>query len=317
MITARSALSACKQGRYSFIFVKENTDTLKYTTKNTIRFFVLGDWGRAGNEGQQLVADQMAHQAELLQPDFIISTGDNFYDNGVDGPEDPLWQSAFEQVYHHSALQIPWYCVLGNHDYGGNTLAQINYGTQSERWHMPSRFYGKCLQNGSLSADFIFTDTTPLIQEYQESDSHPDILKQRSEVQLRWLRRRLAHCETQWKIVIGHHPVYSSSPMHGDTEELLHDFEPLFRKYEVDAYLCGHEHDLQLQQPEGETYYVVSGAGSEIRETDRKEITTFSASAHGFACITLDGQQMQIQFIDEQGATLYTTRKARLVQQQS
>jgi 3',5'-cyclic AMP phosphodiesterase CpdA len=253
----------------------------------------------------------MARQASRLQPDFIISTGDNFYDEGVLSVDDPLWKTAFEDVYHHEALQLPWFCVLGNHDYGGDTAAQLRYSRISGRWHMPGRYFNHKLQNGSLSADFIFSDTTPLIEEYRQSESHPDVIFQNPDRQLNWLRRQLAESNANWKIVIGHHPVYSSSPMHGDTEELLQAYLPLFRTYEADAYLCGHEHDLQLQKPEGETFYVISGAGSEVREAGRKEMTAFSASSGGFASISLCREAMTISFFAHDGQLLYEASKAR------
>lgn len=43
-------------------------------------FFVIGDWGRQGNGNQRLVARMMADVAGCMAPDFIVSTGDNFYD---------------------------------------------------------------------------------------------------------------------------------------------------------------------------------------------------------------------------------------------
>ena len=40
---------------------------------------------------------------------------------------------------------------------------------------------------------------------------------------------------------------------------------PLMEEYGVQAYLCGHEHNLQYLHKEGEpTHYVVSGGGSQV-----------------------------------------------------
>eukprot|EP00983_Pelagomonas_calceolata_P112877 1159930-Pelagomonas_calceolata.AAC.2 len=38
----------------------------------------VGDWGRQGNQNQMDVATLMGQVAELAQPSFVISTGDNF-----------------------------------------------------------------------------------------------------------------------------------------------------------------------------------------------------------------------------------------------
>ena len=37
---------------------------------------------------------------------------------------------------------------------------------------------------------------------------------------------------------------------------------PLLEKYEVDVYICGHDHDRQLLEPVNGAYYIVSGTGS-------------------------------------------------------
>ena len=40
----------------------------------------VGDWGRQGQLNQSHVAADMARVADAHRPDFIISTGDNFYE---------------------------------------------------------------------------------------------------------------------------------------------------------------------------------------------------------------------------------------------
>ena len=45
--------------------------------------------------------------------------GDNFYDSGVTSVTDPLWKTDYFNLYPLSkpALQVPWYAIVGNHDY--------------------------------------------------------------------------------------------------------------------------------------------------------------------------------------------------------
>ncbi|MBA0729338.1 hypothetical protein Golax_022930 [Gossypium laxum] len=45
----------------------------------SLSFLVVGDWGRKGLYNQS----QMGSIGEKLEVDFIISTGDNFYDGGL------------------------------------------------------------------------------------------------------------------------------------------------------------------------------------------------------------------------------------------
>src|ERR1700722_3045666 len=62
-------------------------------------FLIFGDWGRQGEQDQVEVATQMAKAANDIGAKFIISVGDNFYENGVTAVDDPQWQTSFEKVY--------------------------------------------------------------------------------------------------------------------------------------------------------------------------------------------------------------------------
>lgn len=48
-----------------------------------------------------------------------------------------------QAVYSDPALQLPWYALLGNHDYVQNPQAQIQYSQQrlDARWNMPDTNY--------------------------------------------------------------------------------------------------------------------------------------------------------------------------------
>lgn len=63
--------------------------------------------------------------------------------------------------------------------------------------------------------------------------------------QLTWLQERLARSKADFLLVAGHYPVWSVSE-HGPTECLLQRLQPLLIKYKATAYLCGHDHNLQV-----------------------------------------------------------------------
>ena len=110
-----------------------------FCTAQPVSFITFGDWGREGKYGQQETADVMGKYAEANNTDFILVLGDNFYPTGVKDVNDPHWKISFEDVYTASSLQIPWFVTLGNHDYGGNVQAQIDYSALSSRWNLPAR----------------------------------------------------------------------------------------------------------------------------------------------------------------------------------
>ena len=188
-----------------------------------LNFVVLGDWGRMGTPEQHAVARGMGRVAATSQSQFVVTTGDNFYEDGVASIDDPHWRGSFEDVYTNASLQMPWYVALGNHDYRGNVQAQIDYTRHSARWRLPARYYAfEKTIDGCAKAQFVVLDTTPFLPRYRHSDGErlASVGEQAPLGQLAWLRATLARSDAPWKCVIGHHPLYSGSPFHGGTPEL-------------------------------------------------------------------------------------------------
>ena len=46
---------------------------------------------------------------EKLDIDFVIYTGDNFYETGLTGIDDPSFEKSFYGIYTTKILKIPWY----------------------------------------------------------------------------------------------------------------------------------------------------------------------------------------------------------------
>lgn len=123
---------------------------------------------------QMQVATAMGNYATKANPapSFLIALGDNFYDNGVYSSTDALWQYLWKDVYlGFEKLNIPWFPILGNHDYGyGLTgvkaqLQRAKEHTDDDIWEMPStnftrRFDIPGKAGGSVA--IIFIDTTTL-----------------------------------------------------------------------------------------------------------------------------------------------------------
>jgi len=277
-----------------------------------LNVIVFGDWGRNGQANQVEVAAQMALASQKNQTRFVLSVGDNFYEHGVASAEDPQWQSSFEKVYHAPSLQIPWQVILGNHDYHGNCEAQIAYGQTHPRWQMPARYYVKsCPVDSATTADFFYLDTTPMIRAYHENARTREAVgTQDVKKQLAWFESALAASRAQWKIVIGHHPIYSGGE-HGDTAELVDLILPLLQRYQVQAYFNGHDHDLQHLQA-GSVNFFCSGAGSEVRPAVKAmEHTRFAKSCSGFTTVRIQADRMQVEMIDLHGTRVYAAAVPR------
>lgn len=271
-------------------------------------FLVVGDWGRNGNSHQREVAVQMGNAAEILASQCVLSVGDNFYEDGVQTTSDPLWRSSFEAIYSAPSLQIPWYVALGNHDYRGVPQAQIDYATISRRWIMPSRYYKVSGSRiGAPHLDLFVIDTSPLVHKYRK-DVHStiagNVASQDVPAQLRWLDEQLSGSTAPWKLVLGHHTIYSGGSGHGDTPETTELIEPLLLKHGVQAYINGHDHDLQHIR-RGGVDYLCCGAGSEVRPVQAVNGTLFCAARSGFAAIRSSLDSLSLEFRDFTGAVLY------------
>jgi tartrate-resistant acid phosphatase type 5 len=280
---------------------------LPYPEPGSLNFIVLGDWGQAGKYNQREVGIQMGNAAHRNNCSFIITTGDNFYYDGVTGIDDVRWLASFENIYSHPALMVPWYPSLGNHDILGNWQGQIDYSAVSGRWTMPDRYYTfeKELVDDT-SVRFIILDTNQFIDEYYTNDIYKNGLSGVDRtVQLRWLEKKLGTSTADWNIVIGHHQIYSGSPNYGNNRNMLRDIDPILRSYNTDIYFCGHEHDLQHLKADGKTHYIISGAGSLVRPTGMGPNSLFSASISGFTLASVTKERIKFYFIDYEGNVIY------------
>ncbi len=257
------------------------------------RFAVLGDHGN-GSAGQRRVAGAMAQRAAREPIEFMLTVGDNFYDSGVASVDDPLWETRWEQVYAAPALQVPVHPTLGNHDRRGNAEAQVEYSKRSERWRMPSRYYTfRKPLDGDQYAQFFALDT----RHFGPRDPE----------QTRWLERELASSEASWKIVYGHHPVFSFSDR-GPNPRMLRNLEPLLREHRVDLYLAGHHHVLELLEPVGGVTHAVCGAAGGPRERhpiDWTDMTRYAATGGGYCLLRLSAHELVIEFVRMKGETQF------------
>jgi tartrate-resistant acid phosphatase type 5 len=293
--------------------VPETSQTIqlkKYS--DGLNFFVISDPGKNGIKSQKKMADQMALQADDMNPEFIVSCGNNFQAEGVESVDDPLWKSDFENVYKKASLQVEWYPVLGNRDYRGNSQAEIDYSKISKRWRLKSRFYTFVRQiNDSVSARFIFLDTTPLIDKYFKKEGYSDITKQDSAQQIAWLKAVLASSKEQWKMVFGHHSIFSANTKEGNNFELIQRIKPILEKYNVQFYISGHDRNLQhLIERDGKLDYMVTGASNENQPSATNEMSRFSKSASAFSSVTFHGDSIRYAFINIKGQTEYTFERS-------
>lgn len=283
--------------------------------KQKFNFYVANDLGRNGYYDQKPIAERMGEMADKgVDPEFVLATGDIHHFEGVASVNDPLWMTNYELVYSHPELMLPWFPVLGNHEYRGNTQAVLDYSRVSRRWVMPARYYTQVFSDKGMTLRVVWIDTAPLIGKYRrEKDKYPDVSLQDDNRQLAWMDSVLTAAREDWVIVAGHHPIYAETPK--DAEErvdMQQRVDPILRRHHVDMYLCGHIHNFQHIRIKGSDIdYITNSAGSLSRKVKPVEGTLFCSPEPGFSIVSASKQQLELRMIDKKGNVLYTVTRSK------
>ncbi|CAE8610671.1 unnamed protein product [Polarella glacialis] len=272
--------------------------TSSLETDAGLSFLTIGDWGGAALEypdhpyAQNVkdVSAQMGKTATEKDAKFVVNTGDNFYWCGIRDTSDFQVATDWLEPFKATSLQVPWYSILGNHEYGYNVDAQLELSKEHPTWVMDARYYSRRVQlDSSNYASFVFLDTSPCISEYRASAAegwdpcspkyptcslsgagddfegacgfNANINSQDCSKQLAWLKDTLSKIpKDDWVIIVGHHP--------GDEPD-VEDLTGAIQEHGFDLYLNGHAHLLSYYHVDGKGAYVTSGAGSLVQSADQ------------------------------------------------
>ncbi|KAH9261911.1 hypothetical protein BASA81_000567 [Batrachochytrium salamandrivorans] len=303
------------------------TNNPEFTSKepDEITFLVFGDFGRDGFCCQRDVAWEM-HRAAAGLISFVVNTGDSFYVHGLrSAAKDEQVNTSFAHVYTTlgNLAQVPFYSVLGNHDYLGSApeVLKLNHTTQLR---MDGRFYSRTFSQPDTGVVVlvVFLDTNPMIESYKQRtyDDHisgvlPNQMLHDEDFEQQWgqkvdeqvafLEHELNHSSAHFNIVVGHHPIYSKQFAGMEDRSTLYErISPLLDKYRVDLYLSGHEHNLQAVRVNF-TLHLVSGAGSKMEPSNGHAKVDFYQTQSGFFHVSLlaGRRRPQVTAVDLWGKT--------------
>jgi len=264
-----------------------------------VRFLAIGDAGE-GNADQRLVGEAAAAVCAERGCDLVLYLGDNLYQD-KDDIAALDFAGRFEEPYR--GLDLPFYVVLGNHDYGRWTVsraraeAELAYAERSEKWVMPDFFYS--FTYGDVT--FVGLDTNALYSGWVLDWDDP---------QLDWLGQ-VMEADTPWTVAFGHHP-WRSNGKHGSAGGyegiplLGWWLESVFEEQlcgRADLYLSGHDHNRQWLAPECGVELVVSGAGAKVTPLVGRDVESLWAEdqSPGFAWFSIEGEVMTGAFYDKTG----------------
>ncbi len=245
----------------------------------------IGDVG-TGSPEQYAVAQAMMQRQQIAPSPFVLLAGDNIYDHGEIGKI----HQVFERPYAELLTQgVKFYAALGNHDVGTNNGEdEVAY----PGYNMAGRYY--TFTQGSVQ--FFALDTNQAITRGAESHWAE---------QLQWLRtelqrsRRVSGGQSRqpWKVVFGHHPVYSSG-QHGSTSILIEELSPIFSDYGVQLYINGHDHNYERTVPINSTTYITTGNGALLRPVGSSDWTAYASSQLGYTAFEVYSDRLVIQALD-------------------
>ena len=223
--------------------------------------------------GLHATAKAMTRFCQQAECQFGIMLGDNIYPDGADGKnDDERFEKIFEQPYKRLGEGVDGfklYAALGNHDWNTSRQgrdAQIDYAQRHDTkitMQHPG-YFTFTRRQGDLTAEFFVLDTNLLLKGQQVLDDqlNPDgSPKQHNELnrpeswekpteadnqQLQWLKNQLKASDADWKIVMGHHTIWSSGGSKFEEASVLRRLLlPSLCEY-ADMYFAGHEHDLEV-----------------------------------------------------------------------
>ena len=288
-----------------------------------VRFAVIGDSG-TGDEHQYRIAEQMVAWHDRLPYELVLMLGDNVYGAFWGGGNEKDFEEKFDRPYAELLRRgVVFRAALGNHDTragDGQDLIEAR-----DRFHIdgPQGYYSFTAgtqPDGAPLIEFFVTNTIRLEKDKRDPE------------QLAWLEKALAESKARWRIVYGHHPLYSTGKRHGGDEELRAKLEPtLLGQFpvagatglnkeggggppagrspsgvgpRVQVVLAGHDHIYQRFHPQKGILYFVCGSSGQLRRGNARPsgaVAAVNDQTRSFMLWEATPTELRFRAINEQG----------------
>ncbi len=296
----RVVITGLKAGEnyfYQTVTIGENGDTLKGPVtpihipdynQMPVSFTVVGD-----TQGHPLIWGRIAGLMKRERPSFIVHVGDMVQY----GPNKDDWTDEFFKPAAELFRFYPLYTTIGNHE--------MNHDWFYQYLDFPDPEWFYTLRKGNVL--FVFANT------------NKDILP--GSEQYRKLEQLLASSSDTWKIMVHHHPIYTSDEKgfgntwfqrqhHGDPNQM--HLKHLYETCGVDVVLNGHIHKYERSWPlandtinfeNGVRYITLGGGGGGLDPAgaNRNWYTAKTRSSHHFLSVNITGNRFFAEAIDTSG----------------
>ncbi len=271
-----------------------------------LEFAVIGDPG-TGDHHQRAVAQQMIRYSAQHHWEFILSLGDNVYEDG--NPKD--FGPKFKDIYQPlTSKGIRIHATLGNHDAwkdgGAAQVADPGFGYVGGQDEYV--FEAGPVTQGKRLARFICLNSVAWLDALEGKRVLPS-LEQRKERLKLWLAESGKY---HWNLLYFHHPLYSYVETflfrprgHGGSELLRQQLEALIVG-RIDLVLSGHDHFYQRIKPQSGIAYVVSGAAGKLRpgvSTTHQNVAKAALVRH-FLNVAVTTNRLSYEAVADNGAII-------------
>ena len=283
-------------------WLERNPDLTGFTPTPWVFDSALGGYTQAS--GMYPVARATAEVCSKKRCDFGVMLGDNIYPDGAtlgaDGISDERrFRDMLDKPYGKLGVGVENFTIfamMGNHDWRVSraaTMAQMHYFQTHPNFTMPGLFYSAKPKGLEDEVEIFVIDTEMLLASTTvhkdnvdaegrevrtgEMESWKPFVKPANAAErnmVGWLEDALAKSTARWKLVFGHHALWSGG---GSKFEKAHSLRnllmPALCKY-ADAYMAGDDHMMEAYTDdcsgvEGALAkplpLLVSGAGSKYR----------------------------------------------------
>ena len=238
-----------------------------------IRFVAFGD-----NSYGDISDRATAYHAYRAMPDFVMNTGDNVYESGLDNE----YARYFFPVYNADEAgprtgapllrAVPFYTCIANHDVHGKTadgpVADFAKDPDALGYYTAMHLPGNGPAEPSHPTPIVGPDATldtfrkvagdryprQANYSYDVGDAHFLVLDSNVYVDptdpalQAWVERDLKGTDAIWRFVVYHHPAFNVGHEHYASQH-MRVLSPLLERCGVDVCFHGHEHTYQRTRP--------------------------------------------------------------------
>ncbi len=243
---------------------------------------LIGDWGD-DNANTDAVIAQILGQS----PSLILTLGDNVYGS-----------SGAEALFAKFGTSIPVKPCWGNHDwdYGSGDLSELK-----DMFELANneRYYE--VLSGPIH--YFILDTDPREPDGGYAD---ELTSTQASIMGVWLKVKLALSTAKWKVVIIHHPPYTSDVNYTPGAKWM---RWPYRTWGADIVIGGHAHNFEHIQVSGLDYINCGIGGKSLRafgaDTTGTILKQYNDN-YGFLKVQADCSALTAKLIDKDGTEVYS-----------